>query len=172
MQRWHNGLAMAEGSVVLVTPIESDRLFCFDLVTGSSKFSDRSRDQMRYVAGIRGDKFIVVGTRELSAYDTESGAQLWRTPNDLVAAGQQIAGRGVFGDDCYFVPATAHQLIQVSLEDGAVLARRTTRYPLGNLVAVRGEIISQAATRLSVAYCEASLEPLVNSILEEESSRL
>ncbi len=38
MQRWHSGIAMAEGSVVLVTSIEADRLFCFDLVSGGLKF--------------------------------------------------------------------------------------------------------------------------------------
>ncbi len=84
-----------------------------------------------------------------------------------MAAGQQIAGRGVFGNNEYFLPTSANQLIQIALDDGSVLARRTVRYPLGNLVAVGGEIISQAATRLSVAYGEASLEPWVNSILDK-----
>ncbi len=166
MQRWHNGLAIAAGSVVLVTPIESERLFCFDLVSGLPKFSDKPREQMRYLAGVRDGKFILVGTRELRAYDSETGAQLWRTGDDLLASGQQIAGCGVFGGNDFFLPTTSNQLIQISLDDGKVVSRRTTRYPLGNLVAVGGEVISQAATRLSVAFGEATLEPLVNSILE------
>ena len=166
MQRWHNGLATATGTTVLVTPIEADRLFCFDLVTGASKFTDKPREQMRYLAGARDDKFILVGSREVGAFEIETGAPVWRTSGDLLAAGQQIAGYGVFGPKDYFVPTTANQLIRISLDDGAIVGKRTTRYPLGNLVAVGGEVISQAATRLSVAYGEASLEPLVNSVLK------
>jgi tetratricopeptide (TPR) repeat protein len=165
MQRWHSGLAIAADRSVLITPIESDRLFCFDLLTGSPVFRDKPRDQLRYLAGVRGDKFLLVGQQELKAYDLQSGDLRWQTPPGFLAAGQQIAGRGVFGEDDFFVPTTANQLLQVSLQDGAVLSRRTTRYPLGNLVAAGGEIISQSPTRLSVAFGEASLEPLVNEIL-------
>ncbi len=167
MQRWHSGLAIAAEKSVLITPIESDRLFCFDLLSGSAVFKDRSRGQLRYLAGVRDDKFLLVGQQELHAYDLQSGDLVWRTPSGFLAAGQQIAGRGVFGEHDFFVPTTANQLLQVSLEDGAVLSRRTTRYPLGNLVAVDGEIISQGATRLSVAFGEASLEPLVTAMLQK-----
>ena len=65
------------------------------------------------------------------------------------------------------VPTTANQIIRVSLEDGTVIGRRDTSYPLGNLVAAAGEVIVQGPTKLAVAYGEDSLEPLVNRMLEE-----
>ncbi len=48
-----------------------------------------------------------------------------------------------------------------------MIDRRETRYPLGNLVAVDGEVISQSPTSLAVAFGEATLEPLVNQMLEK-----
>ncbi len=40
---------------------------------------------------------------------------LWTTPRDMLAAGQQIAGFGVFGDGEYLLPTTGNQIIQISL---------------------------------------------------------
>tara|TARA_R110002049_G_scaffold72490_2_gene187130 strand:- start:154357 stop:158934 length:4578 start_codon:yes stop_codon:yes gene_type:complete len=168
LQRWHSGTAIASGDTVLVTPIESDRLFGFDLVTGNEKFAKLQRIQQRYLAGIQDGKFLVVGSSSVTANDLEKGgAPLWKTAADLIPAGQQISGRGVFGDGEYLLPSTGNQLIRISLDDGSVLERRATRFPLGNLVAVNGQLISQDATYLAVAYGERSLEPRVSRALKE-----
>ncbi len=166
MQRWYSGTAIADETAVLVTPVESDRLFGFDLLTGESLFSEKNRVHMRYLAGIRDGQFYVAGSNQIRAFDLQSGASNWTTPRDMLSAGQQIAGLGVFGDGEYLVPTTANQIVRISLKDGSVIDRRETRYPLGNLVAAEGEIISQSPTSLAVAFGEATLEPLVNQMLE------
>ncbi len=167
MQRWDNGIAIADGTSVLVTPIEADRLFGFDLLTGASLFPEKNRVHMRYLAGIRGNRFIVVGGNQVRAFELDrSGTAVW-TAREMLSAGQQIAGRGVFGDNCYFVPTSTNQLVQISLDDGSVIDRRNTRYPLGNLVAVDGEIIVQGPTSLAVAFGETTLEPIVNRMLAD-----
>ena len=167
MQRWTTGVAVASGRTALVTPIESDRLLAFDLPTGEIRY-EQNRVHQRYLAGIRDGLYFVVGPDNMRAYDLSDGKLRWSTPGDLVAAGQKISGRGVFGGDDYFLPTTTNELIRVSLRDGSVLQRRVTNYPLGNLVAVGGEMISQSTTKLAVAFGEATLEPRVESMLAED----
>ena len=111
---------------MLVTPTETDRLYGFDLLTGKHSFPQKNRINQRYLAGIRGDKFLVVGTHDVRAYDLETGDALWNTPRDMLTAGQQIAGHGIFGSDDFLIPTTTHQLIRVSLDDGTLLQRRGT----------------------------------------------
>ncbi len=168
MQRWFSGAAIASNRRLLVTPIESDRLFGFDLLTGESLFPQKNRVHMRYLAGIRDGRFYVVGANQVRAFDLQSGASVWTSPRDMLAAGQQVSGLGVFGDGDYFVPTSTNQIVRISLADGTVIDRRNTRYPLGNLVAAGGEVIAQGATSLSVAFGEATLEPLVNKMLEQD----
>ncbi|MGB7327828.1 MAG: PQQ-binding-like beta-propeller repeat protein [Rubripirellula sp.] len=166
MQRWDNGTAIADGQSVLVTPVEADRLFGFDLLTGNSLFTEKARVQMRYLAGIRDGRFFVVGGNQVHAFSLEdNGMAVW-SAREILSAGQQIAGRGVFGKNTFLVPTTTNQLVELSLKDGSVLTKRSTRYPLGNLVAVDGEVIVQGPTSVSVAFGEATLEPIVNRMLK------
>ena len=167
MQRWFSGTAIISDSSVLITPVESDRLLGFNLMTGKALFTQKIRLEMRYLAGIRGDNFYVVGPTVMKAYDLANGSQVWKTNSDVFAAGQQVSGQGVFGKDCYLLPTNSQEIIRVSLEDGQVLDKRKTKYELGNLVAVDGEIITQGPTKLSVAFGEATLVPLVERMLEE-----
>ncbi len=168
MQRWFSGAAVAQGGAVLVTPIEADRLMGLELLTGKSLFPQKNRVHMRYLAGIRGDRFFTVGANQVRAFDLNNGVSVWTTPRDMLASGELISGYGLFGDGEYLVPTTSDQIVRISLEDGTVIERRTTRYPLGNLIAVDGEIITQSPTSLAVAFGESTLEPIVNRMLERD----
>ncbi|MCC9657318.1 PQQ-binding-like beta-propeller repeat protein [Rhodopirellula sp. JC737] len=167
-RRWTHSLAIAEGNSIVVTPIETDRLQVLDALTGRNRFTPQNRIRLTYVAGIHGDLFLVVGADEVSARRLADGSEVWSTPADLVRPGQRISGRGVFGENRYYLPTTTDELIAISLEDGRVLDRRTVRFPLGNLIAVDGELISQSATMVAVAYGEQSLQPRVDELLEED----
>lgn len=169
LQRWASGAAIAAENSVLVTPIETDRLFGFDLLTGEELFPKKNRVHMRYLAGIRDGRFYVVGSNQVRAFNLRDGKPVsgWQT-RELLSAGQQISGYGVFGADDYLLPTTSNQIVRISLTDGSVIDRRDTKYTLGNLVAVGGEVITQGPTTLSVAFGEASLEPLVNRMLEQD----
>ena len=70
LQRWHNPCAMASGNTVIVTPVETDQLYCFDLADGVNRFS-KPRVGAFYAAGIRGDRFFIVGSRTIKCFDTE-----------------------------------------------------------------------------------------------------
>ncbi len=172
MQRWFSGTAVIADSTVLVTPIESDRLFGMDLLTGLKRFDQKNRVHMRYLAGAREGRFFVVGTNQIRAFDLRTGGAVWNSPRDMLAPGQLISGIGVFGDGEYLLPTSNNEIVRVSLQDGKVLGRRRTRYPLGNLIAAGGEIISQGPTKLSVAFGEKSLEPLVDRMLDQNPDDL
>ena len=168
LQRWFTGAAIISDLSVLLTPVESDRLLGFNLLTGERLFTPKVRLDMRYLAGIRGQKCFVVGPKSMKAYNLEGGGQAWKLDSGVFKSGQQISGQGVFGEDCYFLPTNTREIIQVSLENGDVLDRRETSYELGNLVAVDGEIITQGPTKLSVAFGEQTLVPLVERMLDED----
>jgi len=168
LNRWFTGTAVISDLSVLVTPVESDRLFGMNLLTGRKLFDKKTRLAMRYLAGIRGDKFFVVGPDEMKAFSLADGAQVWKTNSDMFASGQQVCGQGVFGDDSYLLPTSTQEIVQVSLVDGAVMDRRVTNYELGNMIAVDGEVITQGPTKLSVAFGERTLVPLVERMLEED----
>lgn len=168
LKRWFTGTAMISDLSVLVTPVETDRLFGINLLTGKPLFNKQTRIDMRYLAGIRGENFFVVGPREMRAYKLADGSSVWKTKSGMFAAGQQVSGQGVFGDGFYLLPTNTQEIVQVSLEDGAVTDRRVTNYELGNMIAVDGEVITQGPTKLSVAFGEATLAPMVERMLEED----
>ena len=167
-KRWFTGTAIVSDLSVLVTPVEADRLFGMNLLTGRPLFTKKSRLEMRYLAGIRGDNFFVVGPGVMKAYSLADGTQAWKTNSDMFASGQQVSGQGVFGNDCYLLPTTTQEIVRISLKDGAVMDRRVTNYELGNMVAVDGEVITQGPTKLSVAFGEGTLVPMVERMLEED----
>ncbi|MEO1528716.1 MAG: PQQ-binding-like beta-propeller repeat protein, partial [Planctomycetota bacterium] len=166
LQRWHHPAAIANRQSVLVTPVETDQLFCFELVDGKRRFS-KPRSGAFYAAGIRGDRFFVVDGLQVKSYFLEKGKIDWATDPEHLVAGQQIVGRGVFSKDSYLVPASGNELIQFSLEDGSLIERRKVNFPLGNLIAVNGEIVSQSATHVAVALGVETLGPKVEQILKE-----
>jgi outer membrane protein assembly factor BamB len=168
LKRWFTGTAIVSDLSVLVTPVETDRLYGMNLLTGRALFTKKTRVDLRYLAGIREDNFFLVGPQEMRAYSLSDGSQVWRTKSDVFANGQQVSGQGVFGDDSYLLPTNTQEILQISLKDGAVMGRRGTNYELGNMIAVDGEVITQGPTKLSVAFGEATLAPLVERMLEED----
>jgi len=178
LQRWWDGTPRIVGDTVYVTPIESDRLFAIDLMTGEKRWKEIARTQFgsRYLAGIREDKLVLVGNDHIRAANTETGERTWESPTGWLDAGEQVSGTGTFGDfttpddqvrrPAYFVPTTANRIVAVSLADGKPLGYRETQFPTGNLVAVSGQIVSQSATTLSVAHGQMTLLPIVTAALE------
>ncbi len=177
LKRWWDGTPRISGNTVFVTPIESDRLFAIDLLTGERRWKEQARSQTgsRYLAGVRQSTLVLVGSDHVHGIDANQGQNVWRTAVGWLDAGEQISGVGVFGEyqdpqtgqshPSYFVPTSSNRIVAVSLQDGTVLGRRETQYPAGNLIATGGQILSQSPTSLSVAYGQQTLEPAVAAAL-------
>ncbi|OYP29887.1 PQQ-binding-like beta-propeller repeat protein [Rhodopirellula sp. MGV] len=170
-QRWHSTMAIAKGNSVLVTPATTDNLFGYSVVDGKLLFSKVRQDAF-FVAGIRDDQFLVVGPRQVTSYSLETGRLVWQSPTKMLSAGDQIVGRGVFGEGFYIVPTSSNELIKISMANGEVEQRLQTTYPLGNLVAIDGEIISQGPTMIAVAFGQKTLGPRVERLLEEDPNNI
>jgi outer membrane protein assembly factor BamB len=184
LKRWWDPTPMIEGRSVYLTPIEADRLFAFDLLTGKKRWKEISRNQTdsRYLAGVHDGSIVLVGGSNVKGINKLTGQSVWKTPKDWLDSGEQISGLGMFGMiehpvtkqsvAAYFVPTSSNRIIAVSLQDGSALAHRKTTYPTGNLVAVDGMVISQAATLLSVAHGQVSLAPKVAAALEADPNNV
>ena len=164
--RWINWGPIIDQQNVILTPAISDSLLCLDLLSGKTRFT-KSRDGLFYAAGIRDGLLVAVGADRVNGYDIQDGSFLWRTDQDLAPGDQQVVGRGVFGQDTYFLPLSGNTLAQVSLADGSVIKRQKTQYPLGNLVAVQGSLLSQDANRIVRAQGKESLRETVEFLLQK-----
>jgi len=183
MKRWWDGTPTIIDETIFVTPIESDRLFALDLLTGEKRWPEVARAQTgsRYMAGVQDGTIVLVGSdnvRGLNASTgTTKGRKTWKTRGGWLDATEYVSGLGTFGvienpvtgdsEPAYFVPTTSNRIIAVSLRDGSALVHRTVSFPAGNLVSVDGQIISQSPTLLSVAFGQASLEPRVAAALQD-----
>ncbi len=180
MRRWWDSTPMIDGERVFVTAIEADRLYVLNLLTGervAPRDLARSQNNSRYLAGIYQGQPLLVGSDNMVSVDTKTGKNRWRSGSQWLEAGELICGKGVFGrsrnqatgeaEDAYFVPTTSNRIVAVSMKNGGLLAQRTVEYPLGNLIAVDGNIISQGVTSLVVAYGQESLEPTVAEALKQ-----
>ncbi|MEM6689109.1 MAG: PQQ-binding-like beta-propeller repeat protein [Planctomycetota bacterium] len=171
-RRWHNGAAIASDGVAIVTPIETNSLFAWRVDDGAIAFPAKSREGWRYVLGVQDELFLLVADSQVEAFSLVDGKSRWTASSDVVPRGESICGLGAMGDGQVVLPTSANELIVLSLEDGSELDRRTVQFPLGNLVAVRGELISQSPQALSVSYGVASLKPEVKRMLEENPDGL
>ncbi|TWT65275.1 outer membrane protein assembly factor BamB family protein [Allorhodopirellula solitaria] len=167
-QRWLTSVAIGHETSIALTPVESDRMIVVDAVTGVDRFRPQPRGKNLYLAGIRNNQYLIVRGDRVMAFDLQTGNEIWSTPSDLMSPGQRVSGRGVFGPASYFLPTTSDELIEIGLASGEILSRRHTRYPLGNLVAAEGEIISQASATVAVAYGEETLRPTIDRILADD----
>jgi outer membrane protein assembly factor BamB len=170
--RWDNSLAVIEGSRVLLTAAESERIFGFDLFDGRVLFLPKSRSQMLYLAGVRQNRFLLVGPQEIRAFDLDSGAQVWASEPAIFGSAGQVCGRGFFDDSSYYVPTIGGKILRVSLADGKLMQERAVDFPLGNMIVAGGEVIVQSPTRVSVAQGESSLRPWVARQLEADENDL
>jgi outer membrane protein assembly factor BamB len=164
--RWLDGCPVVAGGSVILTPGESDQLHCLDLRTGAVKWT-KSRDDGLYVAGAVGDRLVIVGRRGVEAVDINSAERLWSAP--LTADGAAISGRGLVVADRMFVPLDTPEVVEIDLATGRIAGRSPGRGGAvpGNLVAYRGEVLSQGVDSLDVFHQTAPLEARIETALRE-----
>lgn len=168
-QRWVDALpVMADGRVFL-TPAESDELHCLETRSGKLCWKVARGDGLM-VAGIDGPRVIVVGSEGVTALDVVDGSLAWpdRFAFDSVRQGTMPSGRGVLCDGRLLLPLDTPAVLELDLTDGsrASLSVGDEAIP-GNLVAYRGQILSQSIDSLDVFYQTGPLSEALAAAQEE-----
>lgn len=161
-QRWADATVTIANGKVLLTPVESDHLYCLDLLTGKTIWKPRPRNGMLYLACVADNQAVLVGTERVEAISLADGSDTWTQPFENAMP----AGRGIRAEDSYYLATTDRQLLRIDLQTGKVIRKSQTDGVLGNLLAYKGQIISQGADWLSSYYQTEPLRDLVAKRLQ------
>ena len=169
---WLDSLPTIAGNFALLTPLDSDQLHCLDLHTGEVRWRVR-RGEMLSLAGVIDRKVILLGQRGVTAVSLDDGQPCWP---GIPAHGGQFAnnrscGRGLLTENRFYVPITSPGLIAIDLATGRVIdtsPSRDERLP-GNLVAYRGEVISQGLGSLDVYHQTAPLKQAIETAMANDT---
>ncbi|MEJ7596135.1 MAG: PQQ-binding-like beta-propeller repeat protein, partial [Planctomycetaceae bacterium] len=104
--RWTDSLPRIAGNHVIVTPRDSDELFCLDLQSGQERWK-LGRNQFHSIAAIVEDKIILCGNHIVQAFRLADGQPLWS---------QSIVDGIVCGH-----PATDGALLQIPTSEPAIV---------------------------------------------------
>jgi outer membrane protein assembly factor BamB len=164
--RWLDATPLVAGGRVLLTPGESQELHCLDLRRGTPVWRQPRRDRL-HVAGVVDERAIVVGRRGVEAIDLATGKAVWTRP--LAADQGSPSGRGILTASRLLLPLDTPEVVEIDLADGRIAGRSPARGGAvpGNLVAYRGEVISQGVDSLDVFHQAAALESRIETALEK-----
>jgi hypothetical protein len=98
---WADGSITIVDGRVLVTPPETDEIYCLNLFDGRELWK-QSRGSNLYVACVHDGKAIVVGHKSVSALNLADGTKAW--PDLPLPDGVMPSGRGFYSGSDYFLP--------------------------------------------------------------------
>ncbi|MEX0978421.1 MAG: PQQ-binding-like beta-propeller repeat protein, partial [Pirellulales bacterium] len=101
-------ITIADGRV-LVTPVETDNLYCLSLEDGKELWK-QNRGTNLYVACVHRGQVILVGHDAVSAVKLADGTKAW--PDVELPKGSMPSGRGFYSGEHYYLPLAALSLRQ------------------------------------------------------------
>lgn len=159
---WRDACPIVADGRVLLTPTESDTLHCVDLRSGALRWSAPRGDAL-YVAGVVDGRAVVVGRHAVDSLSLEDGTRAWEGARAFGQAA--VSGRGILTQRRLFLPLDTPEVIEVDLATGEIVGRSPARGGAvpGNLVAYRGEVISQGVDSLDVFHQVVPLEARIET---------
>lgn len=148
-QRWLPSAPVVSGGYVVYTPSEEQALFCLRLRDGKRVWKVPQGDYL-YLAGVFGDKVVLVGKKAITAVDLKKGTTAWTQP--LPGDDGYPAGMGVAVGRQYHLPLHGGRLWTLDTQTGQVLSKLYLpegSEPLGNLGMYRGQVFSLSAYALT-----------------------
>ena len=163
MARWLDGVATIVNGRVLITPAESDSLYCLNLADGKPAWDPKPRvehgehveqAEHSYIACVHKGVVVLVGRNSIDAVNLEDGKKAWGGRNIPMPSGVTVCGHGCYVGSQYLVPLSSGEVMSVDLEAGKTVATVKSRRGAvpGNLVCYRGRVISQGLDGLEVYY--------------------
>ena len=143
--RWLDSLPLIVDGHVLLTPKDSNELFCLDQLDGRLLWK-QPRGEGLYLAGVHDGKVIVVERSQVRARNLADGKPAWKQPLPIPLP----SGRGVRTGRLFHLPLTTAEIATIDLQTGRILARAPSRTGdvAGNLVSSDGTLVTQAFGRL------------------------
>lgn len=159
--RWSDATATIAEGCVLLTPVESDKLFCLSLIDGKLLWS-MDRGEYVYPAGALDGKVLMVGRKQLQAFRLADGKPAWTDPL-LLPQGSVPSGRGFISGGRYYLPLSSAEVAAVDIGAGKIVARSKSRKGIipGNLICYKGSVISQQADSVDRFF---QIEPLKEEV--------
>jgi len=159
---WRDACPIVVDGRVLLTPAESDSLHCIDLRSGAVRWSVPRGDAL-YVAGVVDGRVLVVSRHAVDSLSMEDGTRAWGSARAFGPAA--VSGRGIVTQERLFLPLDSPEVIEIDLANGSIVGRSPARSGAvpGNLLAYRGEVISQGVDSLDVFHQVAPLEERIET---------
>ncbi len=166
MGRWNDATATIADGRVLITPPDSNRIYCLSLVDGRALWS-QSRQNDLYLACVYQGKVVLAGRDRMRALRLEDGEAAWDARTVAFPEGSSPSGRGFESGGRYYVPLSSAEVVAVALDTGKIEDRFKSRDGMiaGNLVCYKDNIISQRADAVDAFY-------QVDALMSEVDRRL
>lgn len=145
---------------VMVTAAQGNMLYCVDLQSGRSLWRI-SREGTHHVAGVFGERVLLVGNDQVRSVRWENGTTEWKQKTPLPS------GRGVCAGKQFLLPSADGGIAVLDIESGAMqsVMMSRSRQPMGNLIFANGRVIASG-------YTGAQSFPLVEDVRQEVETRL
>lgn len=176
--RWIDSTPVIGDGHVVVTPRDSEEIHCLRLHDGEVIWR-RARGTSLTVAAIHDGNVIVVGRNQVEAIrlkDPEKstagtvpqGKSAWRDPTPIPTP----SGRGVRCGSRYLIPLSTGEIATLDLKTGQLVARSKSRDGAvpGNLIAVRGAIVSQTVDSVTALDGLENVEAQIAQALEQDAN--
>ncbi len=165
-EHWADGsITIADGRV-LITPTETDEIYCLRLNDGEQLWK-QPRGTNLYVATVHQGKAIVVGHKSISALQLSDGKKVWE---ERLPEGAMPSGRGFFSEGFYYLPLSSAEVARVDVTTGKIVdtARSRSGNIPGNLICYRDSIISQGPDYVDAYYQLDALKQRIEKVLADK----
>jgi len=161
---WFDATATLADGKALITPPESGKLYCLDLLTGK-KLWERDRNESLFIGSVQDGVTLLVGKESVEGVRLGDGKTAWSAVR--FPGGGLTGGRGYAAPGFYFQPTSKSQLLKIQVKDGKILEQIPTERPLGNLVCQGELIVSHNVTMLTAYEQLGRLKESVSAQLEK-----
>ena len=135
---WIDYGCVADGDRILITPRDSDELFCLDSTQGTLLWK-APRGTGLYLGGSARGVVVVVGRDWVQGFRLQDGKPAWAATTVPV-----VTGKGCLADDTFLVPLASGEVAAIQLADGQIRSRSRSfsREIPGSLAMAEGTIVS------------------------------
>ena len=164
--RWSDPIPIVVDGRVLMTPTDSDTLYCLNLEDGKQCWTAPRQEDL-YLACVHKGEVILVGRTQVRALALADGKPAWDGRTLEFPENAMPSGHGFYSGSQYFVPLTTAEIAVVDLDRGRTVHIAHSRQGdvPGNLISYQGKVLSQSAG------CVAAFEQ-VELLRKEADTRL